>query len=170
VIDLVGVVLAGVLVVQPVPAVAGVTGTVVTSAGVVATPMQLSGSAAGLAPLTSSEATTATGTAPEDGWKSNPQPPDDVVPAEQRDASAPEETIATGEEEALPSGVARMKSFETMSAAPAFVDLYPLSGSLVDGLRPTLRAWATSDSAVSYNFKPAASRGRSTVTSGARRR
>ncbi|WP_162794652.1 RHS repeat-associated core domain-containing protein [Nonomuraea lactucae] len=154
-VGLAGILLPGLLIVQAGPAAAGVSGGAVVVAGLPDTPVQQSGGAAGLSPLVARETTATaavTGAAPEKGWKSDPQPPKDVVPAERRSGPAPDQA-STSEEEGLPSGVARAEAVDALAAAPSLVDVYPLSGSLVDGLRPRLRAWAESDSAVSYSFR-----------------
>ncbi len=89
---------------------------------------------------------------PGGGWKADPQPPKAAVPAERRRGAELQQEISA-DLDGLPSGVARAEAADALVAAPPLVDMYPLSGSLVDSLRPMLRAWADSDSAISYEFE-----------------
>ncbi|MBB6344346.1 hypothetical protein FHU36_000855 [Nonomuraea muscovyensis] len=75
------------------------------------------------------------------------------MPTERRDTPTTTAQQDTPDQGDLPSGVARAEAADALAAAPALVDVYPLSGLLVDSLRPTLRAWAQGDSALSYQFR-----------------
>ncbi|MGI5274205.1 LamG-like jellyroll fold domain-containing protein [Nonomuraea sp. CA-218870] len=89
---------------------------------------------------------------PGGGWKAQVQPPEGAVPAEDRT-----QDTGTQTDEDLPAGVRNAEQAErAVLAVPSLVDVYPKQGYLVDVLRPTLRAWGSSNnggSALSYSFK-----------------